>query len=86
MSYERPKVFRDLSRIILPDEQVPKIGTRSCHRVRAEDEKKFIELLLNSGVGTLAEEDLLPRHPHGGLLLNGREECSPCPTREAGSV
>ena len=38
MAPERAKVFHDLAQIILPDEQVPKIGIRSCRRVRAEDE------------------------------------------------
>ena len=71
MSPERARVFRDLEQIILPEEQVPKIGIRSCHRVRIEDEQKFLEILLRSEMGVLVEEDLLPRHPHGGHLLKG---------------
>ena len=71
MAPERAKVFHDLAQIMLPSEQVPKIGIRSCHRVRPEDEQQFLEALLRSGKGVLVEEDLLPRHPHRGHLLKG---------------
>ena len=61
----------DLSTIIRPDEEIPRVGIRSCHRVPPDREEEFVRHMLDSGMGILVPEALLPRHPHTGALLKG---------------
>ena len=68
---ERARVFKDLSSIVLPDEAIPRIGIRSCHKFREEDEHAFAQALLEAHMAVLVEEDDLPRHPYTGHLLKG---------------
>ena len=70
MAPERP-CFKDLSSIVSPDEAIPHIGIRACHKVRAEDEHAFVSALLEAHMAVLVAEDELPRHPHTGQLLKG---------------
>ena len=63
MSPERARVMADLQSIVIPDEQIPKVAVRSCHRARREREKDMAERLLDSGMAVLVPEKDIPRHP-----------------------
>ena len=71
MAPERARVFKDLSFIVLPDEAIPRVGIRACHKVRAEDEHAFARALLEAHMAVLVAEDELPQHPRTGQLLKG---------------
>ena len=71
MSPERARVVADLHKIVLPDEEVPRVGICSCHRVPPDREEEFVRRMLDSGMGVVVQEILLPRHSHTGALLKG---------------
>ena len=55
MAPERARVFRDLSCIILPDEEIPAIGTRSAHKLPASSEAAFVRKLISCDMACFVE-------------------------------
>ncbi len=71
MAPERAKVFKDLRSIILPSEDVPRVAIKACHKIDAEEELRFVQLLLDRNMGVLICEDDIDRHPVSQQLLRG---------------
>ena len=71
MCPERAAVFRDLSKLELPPDEISSARIRACHKIGKSEEIDFVKTLLTKGMAVLLEEDEIARHPLSQEMLRG---------------